>query len=333
MAFLALAMLAIGLSSQPQATQSSTGASGTQLLNRTAGPTAYVWVIPDSQANDLLAESCDLASCGPCGTRPFQPTYEEGCDFNRETGEIYAIGNCNQPRGEFERPSQTRILRSLVVRLAQDPSQMDRAELAGWLTQYDAAYDLAMLQGSGQIETTDRHSLESNVSDQPWESVDDQLLPLFQSLCQRETAQVGRKSTPAGAWRSNWNLEIKTMLEGATNRCWRLIEALHWDDDWQIAARLSHDHSAQNRTIVGPTWADYLAWIEAKQDPVAGRDTDSGGGVAIWSPRQSQVLQIAVSTLNRVAELLRETIMQWLERASGRVAVRSAGQAGYNQPK
>jgi hypothetical protein len=75
-----------------------------------------------------------------------------------------------------------------------------------------------------------------------------------------------------------------------------------------------------------------MAWIESQQASVAELNTAARTG-AIWGPPKDRVLQIAVSALNRVAEMLHAAVLRLMDGAAERLAQRTSVPAAAGSPK
>jgi hypothetical protein len=194
------------------------------------------------------------------------------------------------------------------------PVRFDELGLAHWASGYDSAYDLAMndLPSSGA-------AVPIGCDDQQPGEIDEMLV-VFESLLRSEMPQIERKSNPRPISRRRWDYEGRALVMGAQNHLWRAIESARLDDEWQAAARQTGWIWEAEPSTPGPTWAEYVAWIASKQWTVAKRDSQYRTLGAIWSAPSDQVLQIAVSGLNHVAELLHELVSTWLNQAGTRVA-------------
>jgi hypothetical protein len=284
LAFLALAMLAVGLSSRPrplapQGTGPSAAGSGTQTPRHQPGPTAYVLIVPDAPV-----ETTNTTAVLE------QPTYEQGCGWDRGTGLVYV-----------PTPEPAIELRGIRVEIARDPSQWadPRGELT---TGYDSDYDRAM----NPAPVPQTAPIVSGFDD----SGDDDLVRRFQSFLPRSAASTA----PVG--RRHWEYQIRTIYLGVTNRLGRFMNPTVASDSLQP----------------GPSWSDYEAWIESQQAAVAGLNTPVRAS-AVWGQPKDQVLQIAVSALNRVAEMLHAAVLRLMDQATERLAQRTSEPAVTVSPK
>ena len=302
MALLALAIAAIGWSSpvftQQASQQAGRGENRATPQRTSKWPTAFIVVLRDGEAQELAVEQQAVQQTGsPCGTVQAQPSYEEGCGLNRFTGEVYsASGQHDCPSSQYG-ANVAEAWRPAVLPIACDTSGLFTSAAEG-LTQYDATYDRAM-----SVEA-DSSSVRQAIERLDPECEDQQLL-LFQSLCTGETTQSLQISPAAGQRLLRWDGVINGQA---------------------VSSAIQLGRAA----ILG---AKFWAWIKAKQAAVAPRDTARGGLVAFWSPPQSQLLQIAVATLNRVAELLPSAIERWHDQGPAVRAVQRPAGPFAAQPK
>ena len=309
LAFLALAMLAVGLSSRPRplsptGTGPSAAGSGMQAPGMQApgmqapgmqaprhqpGPTAYVLFVPDAPVAEAVSQVAVSQPAVSQAVAPLQPTYEQGCGWDRETGMVY-LPVREPAAGLF----------GVRVELARDPSQWtgpDDDLRTGYDPDYDRAMDPAVAQEPPATVLID-------------ESADDELVRRFQSLLPPSAASTAPVS------RRQWEQQVRTIYLGAANRLERLLN------------RGQATASPQR----GPTWSDYRAWIESQQATVAGLNTSVSAG-AFWGQPKDQVLQIAVSALNRVAEMLHAAVLRLMDGAAERLAQRTSVSAVTVSPK
>jgi hypothetical protein len=309
LAFLALAMLAVGLSSRPRplaptGTGPSAAGSGMQAPGMQApgmqaprhqpGPTAYVLFVPDAPVVEAVSQVavCRAAVCQAVAARQptyEQPTYEQGCGWDRETGMVYL---------PVREPATG--LRSVRVEMARDPSQWtgpDDALRTGYDPDYDRAMDAALAPRRPATVLIDESA------------DDDELVRRFQSLLPPSAAS----SAPLSR---QWEQQLRTIYLGAANRLERLLN--------RGQATANHER--------GPTWSDYMAWIESQQATVAGLNTRVSAS-PFWGQPKDQVLQIAVSALNRVAEMLHAAVLRLMDGAAERLAQRTSVSAAVVSPK
>ena len=334
MAFLALAMLAIGLSSRPAGEPSSAGGSGSELPRRQPGVTMFVMVLPSAVREDLLALPSDddqVVCQGGCGFVTEQPRYAHGCGLERTTGDVYFAPTRSPMSSAREASIAQTGLRPAIIEAA-DFVLLDDAPRDSLRTGYDAAYDRAM--AAEPIGQSDAASLAPAVSDRMEIEQDDPLLVVFNSLSRRETTQIEQKSYLARLGQRRWDFEVRAILNGAQNRVWQLFNIAGVADEWLHAAEQTGLVDAEPaNTRPGPTWAEYVAWIGSRQWTVAGRDTQIGSGVSFWNQPKGQLLQIAIARLNRVSELLHEALVQLLGQAAERIAGRPDRPTAGSVPK
>jgi len=334
MAFLALAMLAIGLSSRPSGARPSAGGSGRDLLRRQPGVTMFVLVLPDADLADLLALPTDddqIVCQGGCGFAVEQLRYAHGCGLDRATGDVNFEPSRSPTSSAADFSVSETGLRAATIESA-DPVLLDNLHRDSPETGYDAAYDQAM--SAEPIVQRDPVSLAPAASDQVAAEWDDPLLVVFNSLSRRETTQIEQKSYLTRLRQRRWDYEARAILAGAQNRVWKLFTTAGIADQWLHAAEQTGLVDVERAsTKPGPTWAEYVAWIGSRQWTVAGRDTEIGSGVSFWNLPKGQLLQIAIARLNHVAELLHEALIQLLEQAGERIAGRPDWPASGSEPK
>jgi hypothetical protein len=322
MAFLALAMLAIGLSSRSSRERPSAGGSGIQTPRRQPGVTTFVLVLPDADGESvadplaLLLEE-PAASAAPCGIAALSTAFAHGCSLEQATGEVHSVGGSHVLLSANTAPTELpRLLPALIE--AIEPVALDSATTYALTTGYDAAYDRAMsaaFNPNAELsKTTDANEPES----------DDPMLEVFESLSHRKTEQPRAESNLTRLTQRRWDYEARAIFAGAANRLWRELESAKVADDWQRVARQTGFASdATVNYLPATTWAEYEAWIGSKQWTVAGRDTQWGQGVAFWGRPKGELLQIAVAGLNRVAELIHATWTRFWDEAAERIAERT----------
>ena len=305
LAFLALAMLAVGLSSRPRPlAPTGTGPSaagsgmhtpgmqapGKQAPRHQPGPTAYVLFVPDAPVVEAVSQVAVCQAAVRHTVALEQPTYEQGCGWDRETGMVYL------PVREAAMG-----LRSVRVEMARDPSHWSGPS-NDLRTGYDADYDRAM-------DPTLAPMRPATVLIDESAGGDDELVQGFQSL-------LPPSASTAPARRRNWEQQLRTIYLGAANRLERLID--------RGQATASHQR--------GPTWSDYMAWIESQQASVAGLNTRVSAS-PFWGRPKDQVLQIAVSALNRVAEMLHAAVLRLIDASAERLAQRTGVPGATRSPK
>ncbi len=321
LAFLALAMLAVGLSSRPQRQPvTAGGASQLKSPRRSLGGVAYLLVVPASAsdcADDAAADvesnaaADELADC--------TPTYAVGCGLDRSTGRVY-MATCD--------PSQTH-LHSAIVGLVERPLDL-ALEIAGPLdcrAHYDLAYDAIVYGPANQNPTPTRGS-----------EATDPTLTLFNSLLGEsfpDTRAQGRglprRTTSA---RRKWQYQIQALARGIGNQLWLSANRMGLSDEWQRAAAwaspaVAFDESTWN----GPSWTDYEAWIASLQPTVAELHTPAGDKTDIPGLRWRQVLQIAVAWLNHAAKTLGAVADQLAESADAGSATKVGALTPDSQPR
>jgi hypothetical protein len=334
MAFLALAMLAIGLSSRPAGKSPSAGGSGSELPRRQPGVTLFVLVLPDAETADILGLPTDedlVVGLGGCGMTTQHPSYAQGCGLERATGNVYFAPTRSPISSAADDAVAQTGLRTATIEPA-GPVNLDDVVRNSLATGYDAAYDRAMT--AEPVGQRDELSLAPAMSDPTALEQDDPLLVVFNSLSRRETTESEQKSHLARLRQRRWDYEARAILSGAQNRVWRLFIAAGVADEWRHAAQQTGLIGAtQANHQPGPTWAEYMAWIGSKQWTVAGRDTQNGRSVPFWNLPSDELLQIAVAGLNRVAELLHKALVQLLDEAAERIAGRTDRAAAGSAPK
>ncbi len=331
-AFLTLAMLAIGLSSRPSAKQPSAGGSGSGLPRRQPGVTLYVMVLREDEKLDLL----DLTAGEPgaseavfCGLTTRSATYTPGYGFKGAAGDVHQDSDLwrSESLADVARPDSG--LSGVTIELA-DPLRTYEFDQSPLATGYDAAYDRAM---SGELLPFKQAAAISDQQDSS-EPDGDPMVLLFESLVRCETPQIERKSNQARLTGRRWDYEAQAIVLGVQNRLWKGLEAARLDDEWlAVAEQTGLVDQAKAISQRGPTWAEYTAWIGSKQWTVAWRDSQKRTGVAFWGEPKDELLQIAVAGLNRVAELLHELVAQWLDRAAERIAQRASSGPVPASPK
>ncbi len=326
LAFLALAMLAIRLSSRPSAQRPSAGSSS-ERQRRQPGVTTYVVVLPEAGALELLelvAEEREVAGPVICGLGPQRPAYSLGSALDGAAGEVHSAPYA-WPVESLASSTRSSSLRAAIV----EPAMFVRLEDAHSLTTgYDAAYDQAM------AAEMPRHA-RSEAPAKQFEGIDaDPMMLIFDSLARSNMPQAGPKSYWGKLRARRWDYEAQAILIGAGNRLWQVVAFAGAADEWTRAAEQAGlVDTAKANTRSGPTWAEYMAWIGSKQWSVARRDRSNTAGVAFWSEPGDRLLQIAVAGLNRVAELLHELIGQWMDEAEERLAERGGPASPALAPK
>ena len=336
-AFLTLAMLAIGLSSRPSVKQPSAGGSGSGLPNRRPGVTLYVMVLEDEMKLELpgLTE-CETANEPvACGMAAKRAGFAAGRDYATGHGLERAAGDVFQDPGLWRSESlaeATKPVSGLSGVTIESVAllriyEFDQSTLA---TGYDAAYDRAM---AGDLQPFQQSASISEREDST-ESDADPMLLLFESLARSKMPHNERKTNPARWAGRRWDYEAQAIFLGAQNRLWKCLELARLDDEWLATAEQTGlVDRAKTSNQRGPTWAEYSAWIGSKQWTVAGRDSQNRASIAFWGQPKGELLQIAVAGLNRVAELLHDLVAQWLEQAAERTAQRASNSMAPVSPK
>lgn len=315
LAFLALAMLAVGLSSRPQR-QPATAGGASQLPSprRSLGGVAYLLVVPaDACAGDEEADAAagDLADCE-------QPTYAVGCGLDRATGRIY-LATCD--------PSKPH-LHSAIVALVERPLALETAASLDCRAHYDLAYDAIVYGPANQnpLPTWDSETA-------------DPTLTLFNSLL-GESFPVNRADRPAlsprrtrSAHRS-WQYQLQALARGIGNRLWVSAERMGLSDEWQrTTAWTSPAVAFREASWNGPSWADYEAWIASLQPTVRELHTPEGKKADIPGLRWRQVLQIAVAWLNHAAKTLDAVADRLADAAEAGAAEQVGVRSTNSQPR
>jgi hypothetical protein len=307
LAFLAVAMMAVGLSSRPSK-QPASAASGSGITKPRRGPGSPVFLlaIPDELTSESAAQRIvagDIES--KVTSQPTsQPTYAESCGLDRTTGIVYVPQYVS--RGG---------LKPAVVDIAQATDFAESRLPMDCLSHCDPAYDAAVYgqptESNLNSGRRDAYPTDSGRRDAyPTDSGDfsyheDATLTLFRSLLGQQfearLTPLPRKG-PAGR---NWRYELSAWGRGVGNQAWRSAERLGLADEWERWSSLAGLASGQAEAVVQlPSWSDYQDWSDSEQGTAAGQDTSAGGVAAISSHSWQQVLQFAVSSLNHAAKTL-----------------------------
>jgi hypothetical protein len=287
LAFLAVAMMAVGLSSRPTSRPAS-AQSGSGITKPRRGPGSAVFLLAvsdevaeESAADLLVAEAVDDVAIEPC--------YSAGCGLDRCTGRVYR---------PLVRTNRT-ALKATVVALASEPATESIGPM-DCLSHYDAAYDSAVYGAANGligdvIALPAEHSFDS----------DDQTLTLFRSLI-GEPFEVRASVLPRAKSASrNWRYELNAWCVGAANQAWQSTERLGLADECQRWAAVFGLRAELNQVAEAlPTWADYQDWCNSPQEGVAGQDTPAAGSAPFLSQPWRHVLQFAVSWLNHAAKTI-----------------------------
>ncbi len=333
MAFLALAMLAIGLSSRPSGQQPSAAGSGSGLLERQPGVTLYVSVLADGEQLKLdgqLADDEETVGLALCGLATDEAAYAEGVGLERAAGDVFEAPSWWHGPSIADSFASREGLQSTTIALAR-PVRLDGLELSTVASGHDAAYDGAM---AAALSTFPRLS-ETGASSRVAEAEEaDSLVLLFESLVRSESPRARQKSDVSSDSRRRWEFELQAVVLGAQNRLWQWVVLARLHDDWHAAARESGlVGMSKSSAQPGPTWADYTDWIGSKLGSVALRGSPKPNTAAFWRQPNDRLLQIAVAGLNRVAELLHELVGKWLNETAGRTAQRAVRLTPANGPK
>lgn len=321
MAFLALAMLAIGLSSRPSGQQPSAAGSSSGLLERQAGVTLYVSVLADGEQLELAGLLADDEAAGSavCGLATDEAAYAGGVGLDRTMGDVFEAPSWWHGLSIADSVPSREGLQSTTIALTR-PIRLDGLELPTATSGHDAAYDCAM---SAALSTFPRLP-ETGVSSRVTEAEEaDSLVLLFESLVRSESPRARQKSDVSSVSRWRWEFELQAVVLGAQNRLWQWAVLARLDDDWHAAARASGlVGMSKSSAQPGPNWAEYTDWIGSKLGSVALRGSPKPNTAAFWRQPNDRLMQIAVAGLNRVAELLHELVGKWLKETAGRIAQR-----------
>jgi hypothetical protein len=318
-AFLAVALLAVGLSSRPTQHQTTArGGNHADSARRALGGPAYLLALPTgeeplAQAIDPEAGEGESAGYLPCE----QPCFAYGCGLDRNTGLVYSIQPITRCR-----------FRATTIAVAADPNSLLPASSIDCRAHYDRKYD-AVLYGEGIPAARNGRPTESVAAPQtafPTEFGDnDPTLRLFFSLAGRGAAGPALRLKSARRWR----LELLQIARGLANQTWESATRLGVADRWQRIVEVVRPAPATD----GPSWADYEAWIASLQPGVADRDTPPAENATWIDQPWRQVLQFAVSWLNHAAKTLDSMAERLGSRAepqaNDRVGVRGTEEAPF----
>jgi hypothetical protein len=290
LAFLVVAMLAVGLSSRPSQQRASTRDS--QPARPALGGTVYLLALPDANeapAQVALVENQYLLPCE-------QPCYAYGCGWDRTTGVVYSV-----------QPTQSQpSLQPAAIVVAANPNSFQPQDSRDCRSHYDRLYDAAVYGDGPAGDAPPSGWLGDSSSDH-----DDPTLQLFYSLSGRQPASRAQRTLRLkSAW--YWQ-EMRPIARGVVNQL--SLAATRWglNNRWERLAAVIRPEPVET-VPAGPSWADYEDWIASLQPGVAARDTQSAG-IGTWLDQPwRQVLQIAVSWLNHAAK----TLDTMSERLSGR---------------
>jgi hypothetical protein len=321
-AFLTLAMLAIGLSSRPAGQQPSAGGSGSGLPRRQPGVTMFVVRLPEEELDislgmELALNDDAVASAAICGLGGQQPRHWLGSASSAASGDVFVKPTLWRSAWASEQESNAAEGLQFVSIQMADLAQSDTNETP-LVTGYDAAFDRAMAESvSAFLPTTRAVEYASDAAD-PDDA--EELVRLFDSLVRSESRQGEQKSKLSLLARRRWDYETQAIVLGGLNSFGRVFADSDWDNDWRAAAARIGLHGTNATDPHGPAWSDYTAWIGSKQGTVALQGVQIRTTAANWSRPRDLLLQIAVAGLNRVAELLHQMAGAWLDQAGERTA-------------
>jgi hypothetical protein len=299
LAFLAVAMIAIGLSSHPT-TQPASAQSGSRFelpSRRSPGSVVYLLVVPDAPSEAFAVATTDVVEDDAFENGAIeQPCYAAGCGLDRCTGQVYpaAIG----PRI---------ALHSTVVTLADEPAlggpaRGDDDAAIDCRSHYDAQYDAAVYGETPYGNASQRTLAPLNSSYE--QAIDDPTLILFRSLLGEQFDRRVGAVRRVKSVRRNWRYEAQAWGIGLANQFRRTSERLGLADEWERYGEIFGVMPATDQVATERLWSDYRQWIESQQASVAERDTPAGGASTFLSQPWRQVLQFAVSWLNHAAKTL-----------------------------
>lgn len=294
LAFLAVAMMAVGLSSRPTR-QPASAQSGSGITKPRRGPGSVVFLlaIPDEVAEDVGGDLLAAESEAPeIDVAAEQPSYAHGCGLDRTTGVVYD-GQC----------AGRMTLKPALVEVADQAEILESFGRMDCYSHCDPAYDAAVYGEASLHQNSDQYGNSStsvgSVSDE------DPTLTLFRSFLgeQFEARVVARPQTKAAS--RNWRYELNAWTAGAANQAQKTAERLGLADECERWGALLGMASQQAEAVASlPSWGDYQDWSESEQAGVAGQDTPAGGKAAILSHPAQKLLQIAVASLNHAAKTL-----------------------------
>jgi hypothetical protein len=351
-------MLAVGLSSRPasRSKQPSAG-GGSQLDSPRRGPGGPVFVLIVPEQPLLLA--IPVLGTDAVATRTNGGGAICGMAFGSEvSGYANALGWADQsviaaadiaiappPFGLASRSPWSVAAGELSpteIRLAIDRAHTDelaatRLPSLDYLSHYDPVYDAAMTVEFASPAA--RPAVVLGDDDQ----VD--LLTLFSTFVPptemprlADLPRIAKSPSAAADRRSarRWDYEANSIFRGAAQRAWKALLETRLSDDWESAEEQSLGRKRRDELLYHPLWEDYEALLSlneqeaAEFDPsptspssmpaVAARDTQPTQSATIDLPPTAELLQITVSSLNRVAEMVGQTLQLWLQEAGIRVA-------------
>jgi hypothetical protein len=368
LAFLTLAMLAVGLSSRPASRDKQPNAGGgSRLESPRRGPGGPVFVLVVPQQPMLLAipqlgsdERADRAICGLArDTGPADEPFRGWADHTAIAAADISvappafgltsrapwstvIGNLS--------PAEIRVASDRA--LAQQPTRQRPAPL-DYLSHYDPVYDAAMtatpLWANTPFAAVPSDDRQSEVVALFGTFVPPAALPRLADRPRLAKSTAAKGDEPASRRTRRWDYEANAIFRGAAQRAWRAVVETRLRDDWEAAEEQALGKKRRDELLYRPmwerpTWEDYeelSTWrdledarpdavpVEANQPPaVAARDTRPPQPATIGILRASEVVQITVASLNRVAEKVGQLVAQWLQEAGIEVATRPvAGQS------
>ncbi len=294
LAFLAVAMMAVGLSSRPtRQPASAQSGSGITKPRRGPGSAVFLLAIPDEVAEDIVSDLLAAESENPpVDTAIEQPSYSHGCGLDRTTGLVYATQSEDRNR-----------LKPAVVHVADQAETLASLGPMDCYSHCDPAYDSAVYGRESLNLNSGGFSYPANhigiVSDE------DPTLALFRSLLGEQFDAHSSVLPRIKSANRNWRYELIAWSTGAANQARQSAQRLGLADECKRWGALLGLASKQAEAVASlPSWGDYQDLSESEQAGVAGQDTPAGGETAILSHPTQQLLQIAVASLNHAAKTL-----------------------------
>jgi hypothetical protein len=363
LAFLTLAMLAVGLSSRPASRAKHPSAGGGTRLEtprRGLGGPVFVLVVPEQPLLLAIPElgddiAIDRAICGQSSGQGQAFNHLHGAN-DQHAGLVSADVSVAPPAfGLASRAPWSTVsggLTPTTIRMAIDRAAAQNADRQppapiDYLSHYDRVYDEAMSQSSlpamgvsaatpGDTEQGELVALFSTF-------VPPAELPRLADLPRIAKAEATGESTKTQRTR-RWDYEANAIFRGAAQRAWRAVVEARLSDDWDAAEEKAFGKKRRDELLYSPRWEDYEALPvrgdldlsqpdalvgNSNQPPdVAARDTAPPQPATVGGMSTAEVLQITVASLNRVAEKVGELVAQWLQEAGIEVAIRPvAGQS------
>lgn len=290
LAFLAVAMMAVGLSSRPTMQPASAqSGSGITKPRRGLGSVVFLLAIPDEVAEDMGGDLFAAASENPAIE---QPSYAHGCGLDRTTGVVYD-----------EQCAGRTALKPATVQVAARTETLESLGPMDCYAHCDPAYDAAVY--GRESLNLDSGEFRSSAKQFGIVRDEDPTLALFRSLLGEQFDARSSALPRIKTDNRNWRYELNAWSTGAANRAWQSAHRLGLADEcerWGVLLGLA---SKQAESVASqPSWGDYLNWSESEQAGVASQDTPAGGETAILSHPARQLLQIAVASLNHAAKTL-----------------------------